>query len=172
MSDKIEGLGPGAFLFRSDLPHQNKKEKVKKGTPGSFSQLFQTSDSQLEFNSGEWNFHELQENPEKLRAFLVPYIDTIHERGDALSSLPSRQNLSAYRESLSLFLKIVGSFTYTTEEHKSSREVLNQKKYIIIKRIDEKLENLALGILTEQAEKLKILAQVEEINGLLFDLLH
>jgi hypothetical protein len=57
------------------------------------------------------------------------------------------------------------------EENVSGRNVLNRKKFALIKVIDEKLERLALGILQTQKDQFDILARVDEINGLLVDLL-
>jgi uncharacterized protein YaaR (DUF327 family) len=42
----------------------------------------------------------------------------------------------------------------------------------LIQVVDQKLEQLAAGILTGQASQLELLARVDEIAGLLVDLLH
>jgi len=47
---------------------------------------------------------------------------------------------------------------------------MQQKKYVIIRVIDEKLEDLAAHVLKSQGEQLDILDRIDEINGLLIDL--
>ncbi|MCK5198436.1 MAG: DUF327 family protein, partial [Spirochaetales bacterium] len=46
-----------------------------------------------------------------------------------------------------------------------------QKRYTIIRVVDEKLERLAAGVLQNQSDKLYILEKIEEINGLIVNLL-
>ena len=47
---------------------------------------------------------------------------------------------------------------------------LKQRNYVIVKIIDEKIENLAKELLFNQLEKLQILARLDEVKGLLVDL--
>ena len=48
---------------------------------------------------------------------------------------------------------------------------MNRKKYTLVQVADRKLEELAVAILSGQAAQLDILARVEEINGLLVNML-
>ena len=48
----------------------------------------------------------------------------------------------------------------------------NRKKYIIVTVVNEKLEQLARDIMFIQSSQISMLAKVEEIKGLLVDLLH
>jgi uncharacterized protein YaaR (DUF327 family) len=43
--------------------------------------------------------------------------------------------------------------------------------YHVIRVIDEKLDRLAAEVLTNQRDKLSLLAKIDEINGMLVDLL-
>jgi uncharacterized protein YaaR (DUF327 family) len=49
---------------------------------------------------------------------------------------------------------------------------LKRKKFTQVEIIDQKLEQLAAGILSNQKDQLGLLGKIEEINGLLVDLLH
>lgn len=175
--DKIDSTGPGSFFFRPDSPLPN-KEKDKKTKSSSASKSFlaffpPTSDSPNESSKFEGS-NSLPPNlsDQELQDYLVPYIDTIHQLGDALIKLPSRDHITQYRRALSEFLQIVSDQVYAQEEHRSMNSLVNQKKFTLLTTINKKLEGLALGILTNQATQLQILSQVEEINGLIFDLLH
>ena len=51
----------------------------------------------------------------------------------------------------------------------SGANIAKRKRFTLVKVIDEKLEALA-SVLAAQKEQLAILAQIDEINGLLVDL--
>jgi uncharacterized protein YaaR (DUF327 family) len=54
----------------------------------------------------------------------------------------------------------------------SRHNILNQKKYTIIEVIDERLDRLTRQVLASQGQQLDLLADIEEIQGLLVDILH
>jgi uncharacterized protein YaaR (DUF327 family) len=175
--DKIDSTGPGSFFFRPDvnIPNKDKDKKAKSSSSSkTFLSLFPaTQESGKEssvFNPAINLPSELSE--QELNDLLVPYIDTIHQLGDALIQYPSREHIAQYRQSLSVFLQLISDHVYGQEEHKSTKDLENQKKFTLLTRINKKLEDLALGILTNQSSQLQILSKVEEINGLIFDLLH
>ena len=106
---------------------------------------------------------------------LSSLLDNVSESGEALKERPFPDNIVRYKEAVRNFMKFVVSRAYKKETSKGIiiRKGLDvtQKEYTQIQVIDEKLERLAAGILSNQKDKLAILAAVEEINGLLVDLL-
>ena len=48
---------------------------------------------------------------------------------------------------------------------------MKKKRFTLVKVIDEKLESLVAEILRGQSEQLKILERIEEINGLIVDII-
>ena len=108
---------------------------------------------------------------------LSTLLDNVSESGDALKDRPTLDNIMRYKEAVRNFMKFVVSraFKRETSEGIKIRRGLDvipqQKKYTQVHVIDEKLERLAAGILSSQKDKLAILAAVEEINGLLVDML-
>jgi uncharacterized protein YaaR (DUF327 family) len=56
-------------------------------------------------------------------------------------------------------------------EQFSGTTIMRRKKYMLIKVIDDKLETLSKEFLRGQSASLSILGRVEEINGLLVDLM-
>lgn len=172
--DRIDG-GPGQFLFRPDVPAEFEK-KTKKHNSAKHSTRFLNLvnsdqgkiDSQVELPD---DIQQALIDSQKLDEWLSAKADAIHKLGDQLAQYPSRENLSGYREAVSVFLKVIAKQSYIAESHLGQRSILNQKKYTLIQTVDKRLERLAIGILQNQKDNLKILAQVEEINGMLFDLL-
>ncbi|TVQ26635.1 MAG: DUF327 family protein [Spirochaetaceae bacterium] len=98
-------------------------------------------------------------------------LDDIQKLGDDLKRVPSRDNLSRYRSAVSEFLSLVVAGSFRTEQHESGGHVLNRKRFTIISQINSSLERLAVGLLQTQGEQLSLLARVDEIQGMLVDLL-
>lgn len=104
---------------------------------------------------------------------LEDLLDEIHEAGEVLNESPTLENIKNYRQSVSDFMKYVVKNTLDTETAVGSsfNPLKKQKRYIIIKVINDNLENLAAGILQNQLDQLKILEKIDEINGLIVNLL-
>jgi len=104
---------------------------------------------------------------------LEDLLDEVHEAGDALKGLPTLQNVKIYKKSVSKFLKFVVKNSLETETTAGSNlnPLKKQKKYTTIRIVDEKLEQLAAGVLQNQSDKLYILEKIEEINGLIVNLI-
>ncbi len=104
---------------------------------------------------------------------LEDLIDEIHETGEDLKEVPTLENIKRYRQSVSNFMKYIVKNTLDTDTAVSGglNPLKKRKRYIIIKVIDDNLEHLAAGILQNQLDQLKILEKIDEINGLIVDLL-
>jgi hypothetical protein len=46
-----------------------------------------------------------------------------------------------------------------------------QREYLLVRTVDDKLERLVVEVLQNQMEQIELLRRIEEINGLLVDLL-
>lgn len=98
-------------------------------------------------------------------------LDDVQKLGAELKRLPSRENLSRYREAVQEFLSMIVSGSFRTEQHESGSHVMNRKRFTVITQINSALERLAVGLLQTQGEQLSLLERVDEIQGLLVDLL-
>lgn len=86
---------------------------------------------------------------------------------------PYTEAFADYRKKISQFMRFVVKNCYDVEESlgtPSSRVPRPKRKYII-KVIDEKLDQLARELLENHVDQLKLLARVDEINGLLVDMI-
>ncbi len=99
-------------------------------------------------------------------------LDNVTMAAENFKSNPFTNAFADYRTKVSQFLKFVEQNAYNVEFSVSrpTYRVPNPKKKYLIKVIDDKLEQLARDILYNQAEQLKMLSKVDEINGLLVDL--
>ena len=98
-------------------------------------------------------------------------LDSVHVSGDALKKDASTENIKTYKRAVRDFIHYVVESVYETREQSSGRNILKRKKFTTIVVIDEKLERFAAEIMSGQRDKLDILGRLEEIHGMLVDLL-
>ncbi len=163
----METIGPLESGFFN--PHGQKKRKVEKKE--STKKTFKTVMSQVnQDNSGLSGIESVSSEEFPLEELL----DEIHEAGDYLKQSPTMTAVMEYKKSVKRFIKyIVGHGLELVEQEgvKFANPMKKQKKYTIIRVIDQKLEKLAAGIMQNQKSQLEMLEAVNEINGLLVDLL-
>ena len=99
-------------------------------------------------------------------------LDAVHEAGEALKKDPVFGPLNDYKTAVRRFLRYVLDHGLETGEIAGIRnpQTMQQKKYVILRVVDEKLERLTAHVLKGQADQLDILRRIDEINGLLVDL--
>lgn len=94
--------------------------------------------------------------------------------GDKLRSEMSPQNFADYRQKVSQFMRYIVKNNFSVSTHK--RRGLNRKgkpfaPQMQIKIINQKLDEMAEWLLSSHRDNLKLLAKVDEINGMLVDLM-
>ena len=108
-------------------------------------------------------------------------LDEIHNAGDALSKRPFPPEIASYKEAVRDFIHYVVENSYGKEKQTGIKKYqklsdgkvvpLSPKEFTLIKVIDSKLEGMAASILRGQLNQLEILEKLDEIKGLLVDLL-
>lgn len=116
---------------------------------------------------------------EKAEEFLI---DSVYSAGDLLKNSPVPENFATYKKAVQNFLKFVQSQSYEVEEVKGIpqkvkqkgrlKPVTKQKSYTLVKVVNEKLDSLASDILYNQKEQLRMAAKIDDIKGLLVDVLY
>jgi uncharacterized protein len=102
---------------------------------------------------------------------LEDLLDTVHSAGDELKRNATVSAIQDYRAAVRGFLDYVVNQVFKLEERTSGFNILKRKKFTLVSIVDQKLEQLAAGILRNQHDQLEILRRVDEISGLLVDLL-
>ncbi|MDR3311709.1 MAG: YaaR family protein [Spirochaetaceae bacterium] len=104
---------------------------------------------------------------------LVVLKDALDMAGDALKKNLVTENFAAYRRSVKHFVQFVVERAYLSDTVKKpyKRQGWKYPQDTIIRVVDEKLDQLAAEVLSNHGDRLAILARVDEINGLLIDLL-
>jgi uncharacterized protein len=104
-------------------------------------------------------------------ADLGALLDGVHEAGDALKGNPNVDLVQAYKKAVRDFVHHVVERSFSVEQKTSGRNIMKRNVYFRVSVIDESLEKLAAEILRNQRDNLEILRRVDEINGMLVDLL-
>lgn len=102
------------------------------------------------------------------------FLDDLHQLGERLKQAPTMSAVLEYKRAVKDFLRYVVTRTLETEEQvgvKFANPLKKQKKYTLIKVIDQRIEQLAAGVIQNQRQQLDMLKAVDEIYGLLVDLL-
>lgn len=99
-------------------------------------------------------------------------LDRVHSVGERLLAERGFSAVQEYREAVRRFLGAVLPDASAVEVHESNRDILSRKRYYLLGRINRSVERLVTGLLQSQMEQIEILTKLEEIEGMLVDLLH
>ena len=172
-------MNPQAY---TQVKGEEKKEKgrvIKRGGASGFSRIFNEFRSKTADELG--SVHEMPVSEETV-VFLM---DEVHSAGSALRDRPCPDEILRYKQAVRNFMHYVVKNGFTLEHEnglprfmkpgfsgqRGTDESREQKRYTKIQIIDKKLEDMAAGILAGQLDQLKMISGLEEINGLLIDLL-
>ncbi len=144
------------------------RKKVEQSKKTRFRDLLKKADSTTETENGLPPKISGMEYEEAITYLL----DNVTMAAENFKNNPYTNAFSEYRTKVSHFLRFVELKAYDIETSVSrpTRRRPNAKKRYLIKVIDDNLEQLARDILYNQADQLKMLAKVDEINGLIIDL--
>ena len=154
---RVESLGE---FFHFTNTRRKKKGKSEPVSVGRFADLVSDSvgaSSEVE----EANGSDLED-----------LVDDVHSAGDDLADTQSTEAIAKYRRAVQRLLRFVVRRAYVTERHRSRPSVTRgtQKEYTLIRTIDGKLEELTGELLRGQLQGIDVLKRVEEIRGLVVDL--
>lgn len=166
----IERLNLIGSTLDTRLKRKKDDEKPKTAKPGKAAFRTSLDKASLESTSaGSLNiagFPQL-DGTESLESLL----DDVHETGEALKKDPVFGPLSEYKDSVRRFLRYVLENGMEVGEVTGVRnpKTMQQKKYVVLRIVDDRLESLASHVLKGQANQLEILRRVDEIHGMLVD---
>jgi uncharacterized protein YaaR (DUF327 family) len=153
--------GDGFFSYRREIGE--KRESRRAGRAGRRRSFI----GEL---GGAAGASDRERTPEEVEAETVELMDAVFSAGDRLREHADRNSLSSYKDAVRKFLSAVVSRGLAIEEHTSGANVTRRKRYALVQVIDRKLEQLAAGLIANQKNQLDVLARIDEINGLIVDL--
>lgn len=100
-------------------------------------------------------------------------LDDVYEAGEALKKDPVFGPLNGYKKTVRRFMRYIIENSLKAEEMLGTRnpKTMQQKTYLIVRVVDEKLESLAAHVLKNQIDQFEILRRIDEIHGILIDLM-
>lgn len=116
-------------------------------------------------------FDSLQEYERGQRYEALPeLLSAVDEAAKRLCSGRNMSNLRAYREAVQEFLKEAVSGSYRVRgEYRWDRRG-NRRALYLVEKVNQKLEELAIMVLKNHENAIKIMGKMDEIRGLLIDL--
>lgn len=142
-----------------------KINEVQQATPVQQTQTTQPTDDTFKFMLAS-NIEEAG-----LAERLNLMMEEIVMQGDKIVKRMDVRDMRRYRTLIKDFMNEI-----VNRSHKFSRENFLDRRgrhrvYGIIRLVDEKLDELAQALVIEECDKIAILAKVDEIRGLLLDIL-
>jgi uncharacterized protein YaaR (DUF327 family) len=154
----ISSIGGNAGARMEKFRRERRAAGVKKA---AFKELLEdareSSEASLSLVPGENSLQQL--------------LDEVHSAGDDLKKRQLPVNITRYRQAVRNFLHYVVENGYSVETQTGRMTRAGRKQYTLVQVVDRKLEELAAVILSGQAAQIGILARIDEINGLLVDIL-
>ena len=97
--------------------------------------------------------------------------DNVAKQGAAVTRRCDILELKRYREMLAEFMYEAVRFSFEFKKQSTVDIRGRHRMYAIIKRLNEKLEELTKEVLSGQADNLAVMNAIDEIRGMLIDLL-
>jgi len=159
--DRIESLDSSQFSGRS---RRKKAQASRLPRVSPFSALIEEAEAEEGYS------FDLEERSAGGRN-LEELLDEVHERGEWLVQTPTLENIKCYRQAVRGFLDFVVRHLLAVEERTSGASVQKRKRFTQIRVIDQRLEQLVSAVLQNQGRQLNMLERVNEIRGLLVNLI-
>lgn len=122
-------------------------------------------------NSTTFDSHLQKQGSLNLNESLKKMAEDIIKQGERLSQRVDIAELKAYKRMVSEFLNeaVRGFAKFSKENHMDRRG--RHRIYTTVKKVNAKLEELTEEILKQEKDNLKIIGRIEDIRGLILDII-
>ena len=179
---KVDGTDPSLYMNPSAYSRvkDDKKSKGARRTDKTeFSKLFTDLKGKTADQLGP--LYNLPVSEDSVN-FLM---DEVRDAGDRLKNRPLPEEIMRYKQAVRNFINYVIQNVYSVENdegipnflkpgfkgRRGTPEAMEGKGYTKLTVIDKKLDDLAAMLLSSQVRQLELVSRLEEIRGLLIDLL-
>ena len=97
-------------------------------------------------------------------------LEQVDEYARRFKDSPIYYNLVKYKEIVRGVLKTLIKNSYTVDEHSFHDHRGRRRLFMLVRSVDEKLEELTRLFLRDQLSGLELVSRLDEIRGMLFDL--
>lgn len=109
-----------------------------------------------------------EKNEEKIDLDLA--LENIDKLGKQLRDKPTLINLKNYKTAVRAFLQEAVKTAYAVTEQRFVDRFGRRRMFLLVAKVDEKLEELTRMVLNQQDNALNLAAKLDEIRGLLLDI--
>jgi uncharacterized protein len=178
---KVEGTDASFYMNPAAYTQVKEEKKSKTSRTGKtdFSRLFDDLRGRTAEEIGP--LRDLPVSEETVNILM----DEVRNTGDVLRGRPFPEEIMRYKQAVRNFMNYVVKNTYAVEHEegipnflrpgfsgrRGTPEAMKGRLYTKIQVIDKKLEDLAAMLLTSQNQQMQLVSRLEEIRGLLVDLL-
>jgi len=179
---KIDGTDPSIYMNTGafgQVKEEKKSKGIRRGGKTEFSELFDSLRGKTADELGP--LRNLPASDEAVNILM----DEVRDAGDILKSRPFSEEIMRYKQAVRNFINYIVQNCYSKENDagilnklkpgfkglRSTPEATERKQYVKIQVIDKKLEDLAAMLLSSQGRQMELVSRLEEIKGLLIDLL-
>jgi len=179
---KIDGTDPTLYMnpsAYSRVKEEKKPGNIRKGEKTSFSTLFDDLKGKTADELGPLQKFPVSDDT------VSSLMDSVRDAGDVLINRPLPEEILRYKQAVRNFINYVVQNNYSLEHQagipnylkpgfkgeRGTDEANYKKRHTVILVIDKKLEDLAAMLLSGQSRQMELVSRLEEIRGLLVDLL-
>jgi len=179
---KVDPTDPAFYMNPSaytQVKNEKKAKGLRRGERTEFSRMFDDFRGNTADELGA--LRNLPVSDDSINLLM----DEVRDAGDILKSRPLPEEILRFKQAVRNFINYVVKNGITLEHEeglpkfmkpgfsgvRGSDEAKSKKRYAKISIIDKKLEDLAAMLLTSQKNQLIVVSRIEEIRGLLVDLL-
>jgi len=169
-------MNPSAY---SQVKDEKKSRGVRRGERSDFSRIFDDLRGKTADELGP--LADLPVSDDTVNMLM----DEVRSAGDTLKSRPLPEEIMRYKQAVRSFVNYVVKNNYSVDREeglpnflkpgfsgrRGTPEAMKGKEYTKIQLIDRKLEDLAAMLLSSQIRQMELVSRLEEIRGLLVDLL-
>jgi hypothetical protein len=180
VSDTSFYMNPAAYSqVKPDKSNEKKSKGVYRDEKVEFSRIFDSLKGKTADQLGA--LRELPASEDSVNLLM----DEVRDAGDRLKSRPLPEEIMRYKLAVRNFINYIVQNCYSSEGdigiqnkykpafkgRRATPEAEHSNKYVRIQVIDKKLEDLAAMLLSSQVRQMELISRLEEIRGLLVDLL-
>jgi uncharacterized protein YaaR (DUF327 family) len=179
---KIDGTDPSLYMnpgAYGRVKEEKKSKGVRHGERTEFSSFLNDLRGKTADELGP--LQKLPVSDETVNKLM----DDVRDAGDKLNSRPFGEEIMRYKQAVRNFINYVVQNCYSKEYEegipnklkpgfkgrRSTPEATERNHYVKIQIIDKKLDDLAAMLLSSQGRQMELVSRLEEIKGLLIDLL-
>ncbi|MCL2764307.1 MAG: YaaR family protein [Treponema sp.] len=179
---KVDGTDPSLYMNPSaytQVKDDKKQKSIRRGEKTEFSRLFDELRGKTADQLGPLQNLPVSEDSVNL------LMDEVRDAGDRLKSRPLPEEIMRYKQAVRNFINYVVQNCYSKgydagipnflkpgfKGQRGTPAAMEGKGYTKISIIDKKLDDLAAMLLSSQVNQLQLVSRLEEIRGLLVDLL-